>query len=136
MYFHFTLGFCGFINFMGFVLSFLKILRKTVYFVAIFPITAVFPLYIPKILRMVAQKVTHLLKVTIYRVDISEISPFGSTCQSYLFIVTHMSCDQKCPFMKFPKSSFFGLTVNHSISRNSVSHDQRVKMVKFCLFLA
>ena len=37
--------------------------------------------------------------------------------------------------MKFPKSSFFGSAVNHSIFRNSVSCDQRVKMVKFHLFL-
>ena len=62
--------------------------------------------------------------------------PFGSTCQSFLFIVTHMSYDQNCPFTKFPKSSFFGSAVNHSIFRNSVSCDQRVKTAKFHLLLA
>ena len=35
--------------------------------------------------------------------------------------------------MKFPKSSFFRLAVNHSIFRNIVSHDQTMKMVKFHL---
>ena len=33
----FILGFCEFINFMGFMLSCLKILRKVVFFVAFFP---------------------------------------------------------------------------------------------------
>ena len=71
----FILGFCGFINFMGFVLSFLKILRKALYFLAfLLSMTAVLSLYIPKILKMLAQKVTCLLKVTLHRVDIGEIS--------------------------------------------------------------
>ena len=69
---------------MGYVLSFLKILRKAVYFLAIFPVTAVFPLYIPKISKMVAQKVTHLLKVTICRVDSSEISFLAYVNHFYL----------------------------------------------------
>ena len=68
---------------MGFMLSFLEILRKSSVFCSNFPMIAVFPLYIPKILRMVAPKVTHLLKVTIYRVDISEISPLAPSVNHF-----------------------------------------------------
>ena len=38
--------------------------------------------------------------------------------------------------MKFPKSPFFGSTVNHSIFGNSISHDLIVKTVKFHKILA
>ena len=94
---------------MGFIWSFLEILRKSLYFVAFFPCMAVFPLEIPKILKMVTYKVTNLLKVALDRVDIRQNFPVGPTCQSFLFIVTCTSCDQSCPFAKFPKSSFLVL---------------------------
>ena len=64
-------------QFHGIHVAFSQNFEKSRVFCSNFPETAVFPWYIPEISRMVTQKVTHLHKVTIYRVDISKISPLA-----------------------------------------------------------
>ena len=69
---------------MGFVLSFLEILRKLLCFVA-FSQDGWFPPENPEILKMVTPKVTSLLKVALYRMDISKISPLDSPVNHFYF---------------------------------------------------
>ena len=61
-------------QFHGICVVFSQNFEKIIVFCTILPVTTVFPLFIPEILKMVAQKVTCLLKVILHRVDIGKIS--------------------------------------------------------------
>ena len=115
----------------GICIIFSQNFEKGTIFCSIFPICGSFPIVYSQNFENSSLKGHLLLKSYIRQWGHRQNFPFGTTCQSSLFIVTCKSRDQAHLFVKFPKSSLFRSAVNHFIFRNSVSHDQTMKKAKF-----